>query len=64
MLAPPDEVYPSPWTGPLPDLRDCLSLNPELADATPETVAERLGCDAWLVESALEALTVEGEVLG
>lgn len=50
-------------TEPLSKVRDLLSLSPELLDASPEAMAERLGLEAWLVEMALEALVIEGEVL-
>lgn len=55
----PSEVYPN---DPLPDLRDLISLDPYLIDASPEAIADRLDLDPWVVETALEALTVEGEV--
>ena len=53
-------VYPSE---PLSEVRALLSLSPELLDASPEAMAERLGLKAWLVEMALQALVMEGEVL-
>ncbi len=57
----PIRVYP---TGILPELRDFLSMNVHLIDASPEAIAERLDLDPWLVEIALESLVVDGEVLG
>ncbi len=56
----PTEVYP---TRLLPELRDLLSVDVELTKASPEAVAERLGCEPWCVEAALEALTMDGEVM-
>jgi hypothetical protein len=56
----PKIVYSTP---PLSEVRDLLFFDPEFLDASSETVAERLGLEAWLVEMALEALATEGEVL-
>jgi hypothetical protein len=62
MNAPPMQgLYPS---GPVPEVRDLLALDPRLLDASPEAIAERLDLDPRLVEAALEALTQDGEVVG
>lgn len=57
----PDAFYTNDT---LPHLRDLLSRNPDLVDASPEVFAERLGADVWTVVCALEALTdADGAVL-
>lgn len=61
MIAPPVTLFYA--TEPISEVRDLLSRNPQLLDASPEALAERLGLEAWLVEMALEALVMEGEVL-
>ena len=62
MTAPPvDSFYPA---GPLSEVRDLLAHDPVMIDASPEAMAERLDLDPWLVEAVLEALTMDGEVVG
>lgn len=54
------EVSPGTLETALLEVRQILSQDPL---AGPETIAELLGAETWLVEAALEALAVEGEVL-
>lgn len=61
----PETAYHEPGTEPsaiLPEVRDLLSRNPELSEAGPEELSWRLGIQPWVVEAALEALLIEGEV--
>ncbi len=60
MLAPTRIVHNSPSL--LGDVRQALSLRPELADY-PRHLAEHLEADESAVRACLEALTIEDEVL-
>ncbi|CAN5728849.1 hypothetical protein BH24ACT22_BH24ACT22_12090 [soil metagenome] len=58
-------IVPEPETEPstiLAEVRDFLSRNTEFYESSAEELSGRLGTQPWVIEAALEALLIEGEV--
>ena len=47
----------------LPEVRELLSRIPNPSETCPEELSWQLGTQPWVVEAALEALLIEGEVM-
>ena len=62
MAAPPSRIIADSLEV-LPMLRDLFSQHPGLQDRDPHELAAMLGTREAAVQAALEALSVEGEVL-